>query len=64
MGLMVGTIMDAGRNVAPDLWRRYLAIMLKGSHAQPAAAEPLLVPAVSPQEMDGVLMGARKPLRP
>lgn len=63
MGLMVGAVMDAARDVAPDLWRRYLAIMLQGLRAQPAAAEPLPVPPVSPQEMDAVLMGARKPRR-
>lgn len=56
--LMVGAVIDAGREVAPDLWRRYLAIMLQGLRAQPAAADPLPASAVSPEEMDAVLSAA------
>jgi AcrR family transcriptional regulator len=61
--LMVGAVIDAGRDVAPDLWRRYLAIMLQGLRAQPAPADPLPAAAVTPGEMDAVLMAARKPAR-
>jgi hypothetical protein len=32
--LMVGAVIDAGRDVSPDLWRRYLAIMLQGLRAR------------------------------
>jgi hypothetical protein len=60
---MVGAVIDAGRDVAPDLWRRYLAIMLQGLRAQPATADPLPAAAVTPEEMDAVLMAARKPGR-
>jgi hypothetical protein len=56
--LMVGAVIDAGRGVAPDLWRRYLAIALQGLRARPSPAEPLPVPAVSPEQMDALLMGA------
>jgi AcrR family transcriptional regulator len=58
--LMVGAVIDAGRDVAPDLWRRYLAIMLQGLRAQSAQPWPLPTPTVSPEQMDDVLMGARK----
>ena len=61
--LMVGAVIDAGREVAPDLWRRYLAITLQGLRAQPAPCEPLPTPAVSPQAMDDLLMGAQKARR-
>jgi hypothetical protein len=57
---MVGAVIDAGRDVAPDLWRRYLAIMLQGLRAQPAQPRPLSTPTVSPEQMDDVLMGSRK----
>jgi hypothetical protein len=58
--VVVGAVIDAGRDVAPDLWRRYLAIMLQGLRAQPAQLGPLPTPTVSPEQMDDVLMGARK----
>ena len=58
--LMVGAVIDAGRDVAPDLWRRYLVIMLQGLRAQPAPVEPLPCAAVTPEEMDAVLMAARR----
>ena len=61
--LMVGAVIDAGRDVAPDLWRRYLAIMLQGLRAQPVPLDPLPTPTVSPQQMDGLLMGAQKSRR-
>ena len=56
--LMVGAVIDAGRGVAPDLWRRYLAIALQGLRAQPSRLEPLPIPPVSPEQMDALLMGA------
>jgi AcrR family transcriptional regulator len=61
--VMVGAVIDAGRDVAPDLWRRYLAIMLQGLRAQPAPCDPLPTPTVSPEEMDDLLMGAQKSRR-
>jgi AcrR family transcriptional regulator len=61
--LMVGVVIDAGRDVAPDLWRRYLAIMLQGLRSQPAPLDPLPAPAVSPEQMDAVLMSVRERAR-
>jgi AcrR family transcriptional regulator len=57
--LMVGVVIDAGRDVAPDLWRRYLAIMLQGLRSQPASLDPLPAPAVSAEEMDPLLTAVR-----
>jgi AcrR family transcriptional regulator len=58
--LMLSAVIDAGQDVAPGLWRRYLAILLRGLEANPAPPEPLPVPAVSPAQMDEVLMGGWK----
>jgi hypothetical protein len=61
--LMVGRVIDVGREVAPELWRRYLAIMLQGLKAPTAPNVPLANPTVTPEQMDAVLMSARRPAR-
>lgn len=45
ISVMVGTVADVGHAVAPDLWRRYLAILIDGlraRHDEPAPAPPPL----------------------
>jgi AcrR family transcriptional regulator len=59
--LMVGAVIDAGHDVAPELWRRYLAVVLQGLRAEPAPPEPLNTPPVSPVQLDDVLIGAWRP---
>src|SRR4051812_46102092 len=56
--LMVGAVIDAARDVSPQLWRRYLQIALQGLRPASPAPEPLDIPAVSPQEMEDLLIGA------
>jgi AcrR family transcriptional regulator len=60
--LMLGTIIDAARDVDPDLWRRYLSIVLRGLSAEPEDEPPLQQPAV---ELDDVarVMSALRPAR-
>ncbi len=41
--LMLGTIIDCARDVEPELWRRYLAIMLRGLGAD--SEPPTSLPA-------------------
>jgi AcrR family transcriptional regulator len=41
--LMLATLIDAARDVEPELWRRYLAIVLRGLSAQPDT-----MPAIEP----------------
>jgi AcrR family transcriptional regulator len=53
--LMLSAVIEAGHEVAPNLWRRYFAILLDGLKAGPAAAEPLPEPPVSAGEIDDVL---------
>jgi AcrR family transcriptional regulator len=56
--LMLSAVIDAGQDVAPELWRRYFAILLRGLKAEPTPPERLTTPAVSPTQMDEVLTGA------
>jgi AcrR family transcriptional regulator len=56
--LMLSAVIDAGREVAPEAWRRYFSILLQGLRADPTPPEPLSVPAVSPSKLDRVLTGA------
>jgi AcrR family transcriptional regulator len=62
--VMLSAVIDAAHDVAPELWRRYFAIVLQGLRAKPAPPEPLPTPSVSPMEIDEVLAGAWKQRRP
>jgi AcrR family transcriptional regulator len=61
--LMIGTVIDAARDVEPDLWRRYLAIFLQGIRAHPSAPEPLTTPPVAPDQVQDVLAAWQPPRR-
>jgi AcrR family transcriptional regulator len=63
LSLMLSAVIDAGHQLAPDLWRRYLAIVLQGLRAKPAPPEPLPTPPVPPGKLDKVLLAAWKPRR-
>ena len=39
--LMVGSVIDAGRDTEPELWRRYLGLVLRGIAARPEDLPPL-----------------------
>jgi AcrR family transcriptional regulator len=39
--LILSTIIDAARDVEPDVWRRYLAIVLRGMSVEPEKLSPL-----------------------
>lgn len=54
--MMLGPLMERARHVDPDLWRRYLGVVLDG--LRPAAATPLPRPALAPDQLDSVM---RKP---
>ncbi len=53
--LMIGAVIDAARGVEPDLWRRYLQILLRGLSAQPQTQAPLATPPLSPEQVDHVM---------
>lgn len=50
---MVGAVMDRSRDVEPELWRRYLHIVLDG--LRPCAATPLPVEPLGAEQLDAVL---------
>jgi AcrR family transcriptional regulator len=56
--VMLGAVMDRSRDVEPELWRRYLGLVLDG--LRPAAATPLAVGPLSVEQLDDVM---RHPLR-
>ena len=58
--MMVGAVIDAAREVEPDLWRRYLTIALQGLRPESAPLEPLTVPTVRPERMEELLVGTWK----
>ncbi len=53
--LMLTTLIDAARDVDPDLWRRYLKIILRGFSAQPEREPPLDQPPVSVEDVARVM---------
>ena len=54
--IMIGAVMDRTHDVEPDVWRRYLGLVLDG--LRPESATPLPRPALRPDQLDGVM---RKP---
>jgi AcrR family transcriptional regulator len=50
--MMVGALIDATRDVAPDVWRRHLRLILDGLRPDRRKPSPLPHPALSPDEMD------------
>jgi AcrR family transcriptional regulator len=61
--LMTSAVADAAADVSPELWRRYLAIVLRGLRADPTPPDALPVPPVTPGQADEVLAGVWKPRR-
>jgi AcrR family transcriptional regulator len=60
--LMLTTVIDAARDVEPELWRRYLGIALRGVSAQPDAVAPLEPGPLALDDVDRV-MSALRPAR-
>ena len=61
--LMIGTVIDAARDVKPDLWRRYLEIFLQGIRAHPSEPAPLTTAPVTPDQAQEVLAAWQPPRR-
>jgi AcrR family transcriptional regulator len=49
---MIATVAEYTRDVRPELWRRYLALLLDGLRASRDASAPLPEPALDPDEID------------
>src|SRR6266516_2996619 len=56
--LMLGLVIDAAQDVAPELWRRYLGIVFQGLRANPGPPAPLAPPALTAEQMDEVLVAS------
>jgi AcrR family transcriptional regulator len=56
MQMMLATVVDFSRDVEPELWRRFLAIVLDGLRARPGQ-QPLPRPALDEAQLDAA-MGA------
>jgi AcrR family transcriptional regulator len=59
--VMLTTIVDAARDVEPDLWRRYVAIVIQGLRAVPTPPAPLTTPALSTDKVDAVMSAWKLP---
>jgi AcrR family transcriptional regulator len=51
VSLMLANVIDFAADVAPELWRRYLALVLDGLRAG-SDTSPLPVPALGPRQLD------------
>ncbi|MCW2992557.1 MAG: TetR/AcrR family transcriptional regulator [Conexibacter sp.] len=60
--LMLTAVMEYTGDVAPEVWRRYLAILLDGLRAG-AALSPLSAAALSDEQLDGAMARGLRPLR-
>jgi AcrR family transcriptional regulator len=53
--MMVGAVIDGARDVEPELWRRYLAIVVRGLRAEPSPAEPLPIGPLDEAQVEDVM---------
>ena len=61
--MMLTTVLDSARDVEPDLWRRYLEILLQGLRAHPEAPQPLPAPALCQPQVAPVMACFKLPRR-
>jgi hypothetical protein len=60
IGLMLRQVVDFSADVEPELWRRYLALLLDGLRARPGAgAAPLSPAALDPEQLDAAMTSWR-----
>jgi AcrR family transcriptional regulator len=61
--VMLGSVIDGARDIEPDLWRRYLALVLRGLRADPTPVEPLPVGPLSDDQVEAAMRCWRPPPR-
>lgn len=61
--IMIGSVLDAAREVEPDVWRRYLAIFLRGISARPDELGPLPVEPIRTDQLPRVMTNHKLALR-
>jgi AcrR family transcriptional regulator len=62
LGLMLRQVVDFSHDIAPDLWRRYLTLLLDGLRTRRAAPSPLSVPPLQARQLDAA-MSCHRPHR-
>jgi AcrR family transcriptional regulator len=59
--LMVGTVIDTARDVEPELWRRYLAIVLAGLRPGGERTDPMPIGNLDPERVQRVMSSWQPP---
>jgi AcrR family transcriptional regulator len=62
--LMLAPVIDLSANVAPELWRRYLALLLGALRATPEPAGPLPIAPPPLEQVDQMMVAAWRPHAP
>jgi AcrR family transcriptional regulator len=57
--VMLGGLIDGSRDVDPELWRRFLPIMLQGLRADPVPPTPLAHPPLALDDVDTVMAASK-----
>jgi hypothetical protein len=52
---MTASVIDASRDVAPDLWRRYVGLLLRGLTTSPDGHPSLAPGPLAPAQVDTIL---------
>lgn len=55
LGLMLSQVVEVGREVSPDLWRRYLTLLLDGVRSRRDGPTELVEPPLSPDQLDAAM---------
>ncbi len=61
LGLMLSQVVETGREVAPDLWRRYLTLLLDGIRTRRDGPSEVAEPALSPDQLDAAMAPPPRP---
>lgn len=63
INMMLSAVADASREANPELWRRYLALVLDGLRRERGAPTPLPQPPLGDEELDCAMRDWRPPRR-
>lgn len=61
--LMLTAVVDASRDVDPELWRRYLEIVIQGLRADPSPPDAFSNPPLDPEQVPEVMAAFKLPRR-
>jgi AcrR family transcriptional regulator len=59
--LMLTAVIEYAGDQAPDVWRRYLAVVLDGLRAGPSAQTPMAPAALTDEQLDGAMARGMTP---